>query len=207
MGRVKEYNRTNKANRTKNIYLIVCEGINKTEKLYFNNFKKRTNEFILKIENSEATDPKSMLETTKYFMKKYDVDVSEGDRAFCVLDFDANLDKIKLIEELSKEYTNINIIPSNPCFEVWYMLHFKESIGISTSKNIERELKKYINNYEKSKDVYKFIPELQGNILLACQRAENINKKYIQNSISKYSDRANPYTEIQEIVKVLIKLI
>lgn len=42
--------------KRKPVVLLICEGRNKTEKNFFNNFNTRDNSFVLKILDCESTD-------------------------------------------------------------------------------------------------------------------------------------------------------
>ena len=139
--------------KTKKIILIVCEGKNKTERLYFSNFINNNNEYNIKIENSEATDPKGMISTAKKYMKKYGIK-KEKDIVFCLMDGDNDKEKCMLIKDLKHKHRDINIILSHPTFEIWYLLHYKYTTHSFDKEELIAELGKHIKNYQKNKNVY-----------------------------------------------------
>ena len=54
-----------------------------------------------------------------------------------------------------KDYKNVVVIVNNLCFEFWILLHFEQSNTIFPDyKSLEKELQKYLPDYEKSKRYY-----------------------------------------------------
>ena len=51
------------------IILIVCEGRNKTERIYFSHYQTRDSSYRLLIKDSEATDVMGMAKRTSYLLK------------------------------------------------------------------------------------------------------------------------------------------
>ena len=77
----------------KPIIALVCEGRNKSERLYFKHFNNRSSSFILKIFDAEVTDILNMGKKSKQIYKDLQMDSKLGDRMFCLVDLD--LDKNK----------------------------------------------------------------------------------------------------------------
>ena len=205
MGRIIEKTRKSPKEKTKPVYLVVCEGKNKTEKLYLNNYNKRCSDYILKLESSEDTDPESMLEICMYYIDKYDISTLDGDKVFCLMDLDNSKKKITLVKQLLSQYPDVQIITSNPCFEIWFLLHFTNKISSRTQNSVINELKKHIKNYEKSKDVYKCTKEIRENTMIALDRAYEKNKQYESSNINILDSNANPNTEVYKLIDLLIK--
>ncbi|HEU0124979.1 MAG TPA: RloB family protein [Daejeonella sp.] len=56
---------------------------------------------------------------------------------------------------IAEKYKNIIIIVNNPCLEFWLLLHFEEtSKYFETCEGAERQLKKYLKDYEKTQKYY-----------------------------------------------------
>ena len=54
-----------------------------------------------------------------------------------------------------KDYKNVVVIVNNLCFEFWILLHFEQINSIFPDyKSLEKELQKYLPDYEKSKRYY-----------------------------------------------------
>ncbi len=185
--------------RRKPIILIVCEGRNKSETLYFNHFNLRNAPYRLIIKGSEATDIKSMAVRADWYFKDFQMDKKLGDRAFCLIDLDLDKDKHeKYIAEV-KKHKNIEFIVSNPCFEIWLLYYFTENPKVVNSSQAVKELmSKYVKDYQESTDVVEE-KELHNKYAVAVNRSEKKNGCYEDiDLIDK-----NPYTEIQNVVLAL----
>jgi len=56
---------------------------------------------------------------------------------------------------IAEKYKNIIIIVNNPCLEFWLLLHFEAtSKYFHTCKGAEKQLKKYLKDYEKTQKYY-----------------------------------------------------
>ena len=106
----------------KPLIFIVCEGRNKTERTYFGHFNTRKAPFNLHIENSEATDIASMAKKAADIFIENQLDPELGDKVYCLVDLDLEQCKYEKYAKAKKKYKNIEIIPSNPCFEIWLII-------------------------------------------------------------------------------------
>ncbi|MBQ7884755.1 MAG: RloB domain-containing protein [Clostridia bacterium] len=201
MGRLNANNSRKEIQKT--TYLVVCEGKNKTEYNYFCHFRNRV--INLKIEKSEATDPKSMIKTAKHYIKKYDMNFADGDKAFCLIDVDLDSSRANLINDLQTKNPNIKIITSNPCFETWFLFHFEEHPKSQTSsQNTKDELKnQHIKNYTESMDVYAKVPEIKQNLQLALARAKQ-KRKLLAKNYDLTSAEAMHCTFVDELVELVL---
>ena len=58
-------------------------------------------------------------------------------------------------QNILKNYKNVVVIVNNLCFKFWILLHFEQSNTIFPDyKSLEKELQKYLPDYEKSKRYY-----------------------------------------------------
>lgn len=181
------------------IILIVCEGRNKTEKLFFDHFITRKAPYSLKIEHTDATDIKNMAKTANRFYKKYEMSGEIGDRAFCLVDLDLNTDKLQMYEEAVKTYPHIEFIVSNPCFEVWLLYYFTENPKVCNSSQEEKEyMGRFVKGYNESYDVIGE-KKLHDKHDIAVERSLKKNRLYGNKAIL---DR-NPYTEVHKVIMAL----
>lgn len=156
MGRkIEEYKRKTR-NRHRTI-LIGAEGTNVTENNYFKNFNTRDAKYKIIMANGNSTDPVKMVNDIICTMKKKDIDTRYSEvSVYCVFDTDTDKSKDKQIKDaivLAKQY-GIQIITSNPCFEDWYLCHYKNTTSFLNNKNVIIELKKYVKSYEKNINIY-----------------------------------------------------
>ena len=118
------------------ILVIVSEG-EKTEKKYFSNYRKRGCGLKIETPNTSKTDPEGLVNYAKRQIYKHGIEPDEDDEVWCVFDVDENEDSIQRAVEKAKE-SEIKIALSNPCFEIWFLLHFElRQTKLSCSDTVE----------------------------------------------------------------------
>lgn len=198
------------AKKTKDIYkkqrkpyvFIVCEGRNRTEITYFDHFKERSAPFNLYCKPCESTDILSMAKKAASIFVENDLDLDLGDRVFCLVDLDLEQTKYDKFITAKKKYKKIDIIPSNPCFEVWLQYYFtKYPKVVPSSQKVKEEMAKILPGYTESMDVIAEANIDLSNHVQAIQNSELRNSYYSdeQSLIEK-----NPYTEVATVVTLLI---
>ena len=84
---------------------------------------------------------------------------------------------------------DVILLSSNPCIELWFLLHFKEQKSSITTNNLLQQLKKTFPNYKKG---HLFNQEsLLSNYPQAIERAK------------KLTDFKNPSSSLYELLKLL----
>lgn len=198
------------AKKTKDIYkkqrkpyvFIVCEGRNKTEITYFDHFKERSAPFNLYCKPCESTDILSMAKKAASIFVENDLDLDLGDRVFCLVDLDLEQTKYDKFITAKKKYKKIDIIPSNPCFEVWLQYYFtKYPKVVPSSQKVKEEMAKILPGYTESMDVIAEANIDLSNHVQAIQNSELRNSYYSDNQ--SLIER-NPYTEVATVVALLI---
>ena len=204
---MRERSRKSQNRRTKPVWLLVFEGKNQTEKLYFGHFNYGRDSLINLVPiGAGDTDPEGIVKYALLYAANNDIGEQEGDRIFCIIDVDLDEQRDKLIQQLKKKHENVEIYVSNPCFETWFLLHFVDYPSKSSSSQKEKTaLKKHIPNYSESMDVYAKCPDIVQNTELAISRAERIRKELLRNGKRLGAYNLSPFTEIDEIVSAIIK--
>ncbi|NHQ60772.1 RloB domain-containing protein [Chlorobium sp. BLA1] len=154
--------------RYKKMFVIAAEGA-RTENEYFDLFNN--NQVTIKItclKNKNKSAPKQILcKLTKYLSVEK---IRKSDEAWIVVDRDRwKTEDLNALYQWSIEKENYGFCLSNPKFEYWLLLHFENSKSISSPKNCENRLKRYLLSYDKGIERYKFNSE---NILIAIERAK-----------------------------------
>lgn len=190
----------NKGNRKRGkILLIATEGDNKTEENYYKKFNRKG--IHIEMVPGNETDPENMMKQLLKCGKKLGFDTRNDDRMFCVLDIDLSNTRVKQINEAKNKRgrSNIEIIRSNPCFEVWFLCHYiKNQKNYKSSNDVIEELKKYIPNYEKgSKNIYDIVCKFQTQ---AANNSKYLDQKCINNG-KKYGD--SNYAPATDALKVI----
>lgn len=198
---------TRKPRKRRSIILIGLEGKNQTEKNYFKNYKS-TN-YTISFPTDEYTDPVGIINKLNNYAKQKEIDINEdNNKIYCIFDTDTDKIKNKQIKEAMKiaKKNGIEIILSNPCFEDWFLCHFKYSTRELNNKEIIKELNKFIKpilntEYEKNIDIYNILKDKTdiaiNNAKKQCKHQNNLKKDL-------YSVEANPSTMVYNIVEDLI---
>ena len=197
--------RVRKPRKTKKTIIIAAEGKNKTESIYFNNFDDGKKNYSIIMANGNATDPVNLVKMLSTEIIKRGLDMNEGDLAFCVFDTDIDSIKNRAIKEAKKlaDKNRIIIITSSPCFELWFLLHYKYTTAKLSNDEVITNLKKYLSNYEKNKNVFPIIKE---NISNAIQNAKKLEKYQQDNGRDINLVEANPHSEVYKIIEELERI-
>ena len=182
--------------------VIVCEG-EKTEKIYFQNYKERKSGLKIHFPKSKYTDPKGLVEDALRQIKKLDLDLESGDQIWCVFDVDNHKNpKIKNAEEKAGE--KIKICLSNPSFEMWYLLHFKYSHAKILNGELKQELKNYLNGYAKNQDYFDKLLKHRPKAIKNAKKLEQVHKR---DHIEILSRESNPSTQVFSLVEHILETI
>jgi len=115
--------------RDSRLFVIACEG-EKREKEYFLFFAKDNQRIKVRILASEGehkgkSSPKWVFERAANFETEFGL--NEYDQLWLVIDIDRwSTNEIRAIGQQCIEKDKWNIAISNPCFEVWLILHIKD---------------------------------------------------------------------------------
>lgn len=189
----------------KPLLLLIAEGRNVTESQYFRQFQKQHSAFNIKILTpGSATDPEKMLETLERYWGMYDMSFTRGDRGYVVLDLDCNVKKARLIEKLERGSKIARFIVSNPCFEVWFVLHYRYSTHVySDGDEVIKDLKKFIPGYQKNTDVSETLSEMMDTAL---ENAHKLVEYYEEMGYRWPSNECNPRTDVPEIINEIKRM-
>ena len=136
------------------IILIVCEG-EKTEPQYFDGFSRACQNPRVEIQlASEHGVPKTLVECAKRHKKDREAQGNRErdenlayDSVWCVFDVDDH-PHVADAKQMARD-NDIHLAISNPCYELWLLLHFRESPGMQPRNKLQRTLKSHVPNYDK----------------------------------------------------------
>ena len=196
--------RNSETRKQKPKILIVAEGENVTESQYFRSFQKQKSKCNIHIIIAKhITDPSGMLKAVRKKWKEMDLDSRKGDKAYVVLDLDCDDDKASVIKELAKKTKEVQFIVSNPCFEIWFLLHYRYSTKAFYSGDaVIKELKKMIPDYEKTLDVSSRLSKLTHK---AIENSDNLRRYYDELEYEWPSASCNPRTDVDIVIKTITK--
>ena len=187
---------------TNPVIVLIVEWRNVTETLYFRQFNKPHMGYSIRVlASGSSTDPEGMLANLDRFWLENELNSDRGDRGFIVLDLDCDDRKGRLIKKLEKESEIAHFVVSNPCFEVWFLLHFRFTThAFAGTAEIIRELRRYIMDYEKNRDVSGI---LAGRTDTAYENAKKLVRYFEENGALWPSNECNPRTDVPDIMELL----
>ena len=196
--------RGSRQRRTRRLIVIATEGKNQTETHYFLDIGKEQNLKILFAHGNE-TDPINISNQLIKTVKGLTKDKEKPDAVFCVVDSDTNPDKNRQLEEaeeiLRKE--NIPLIVSSPCFEIWFLCHFKYSMAhFNSNQEVIDLLLEKMPNYSKSrKGIYE---ELSSKTQNAIVNAKRLEKDCSDAGYRYHTVDFSPSTDVYRVVQALL---
>ena len=186
----------------KPLVLIVCEG-KETEPNYFNGIRqsKKISKDRIKVLGSDecgGTDPKTIVECAKKVRKQSELNYDE---IWCVFDRDGHH---RFHEAIIQAHDNkFKVAFSNPCFELWCLLHFTDQTAHIEGQKAHNDLRLpgRLPDYEKG------MPNL-CNKLSSCQseaihRARKLRDMHRRN---ENQETTNPATAVDKLVDFLNRM-
>lgn len=170
--------------RMRKLALVICEG--ETEAEYIALLKKWYKSPIKIISHIEGTRISSSL--IDAHIRELKISVQDKIQVFLVYD----MDNLVITEKLNR--CKAELVLSNPCFELWILLHVQEQRAAITTNDV-------IKTLQRSHDVWKHYTKavftetqqafLKQHINIAINRAKKLN------------DFKNPSTQVYKIIEQL----
>jgi hypothetical protein len=188
------------ANVVRDANLIVIASEDKyAVRQYFEFFRSTKIQFkVLETEDGKSA-PEHVLDRLDEYMREFDM--GEGDKFWLVCDCDhwnktghlKNL--IGVIRECRQK--RIQVALSNPCFELWLILHFAEFPRADkiTCTEVEKQLRKAVGAYDKTK-VY--------NLPIDGERVKSAVKRSADNQPASSEIPDRPQTTVHRIIQDLL---
>ena len=190
--------------KTKKIILVGAEGKNQTERKYFKAFNQVQSEYKIMAGKGNNTDPVGVVEDLLKSAKQEELDLKDGDMLACFIDVDfknGRDQELRAAMKLARQ-NNISVLLSNPCFEIWYLLHFRYSTKLyGSNEEVIKELGSYISDYSKSKDVYDLIENKIDQALLNTKRLESY---HLENGTNDRLKKL-PSTEAYKLIEMILE--
>jgi len=192
--------------RPKNIVVIVCEG-EKTELKYFQNIRSqievRNANIQIRPVHGNCTAPMSMVNYAIDNLTEWDVDFESGDGVWCVFDVDENTDRI-LQDTFDRAKANrIKMALSNPCIELWFLIHFRDQHAGLERDQAKSEYRKYQPRYDGEVDNELLTPRISD----ATMRAKFLNDMHARAERKLISTASNPSSQIFKVIEFIQELV
>ena len=176
-------------------YLIVCEGA-KTEPSYLELINRAKNNPVILKYDWKFSSPKEIVSRAKALKdeadKKGKKDPFEKyDAVWCFFDRDDH----HFVEEarITARDNSINVAFSDPCFELWLLLHFRDHTAHIQRHPIHRLCEAQMAGYVKTAED----PRIPGLLGTATARAEAL----IARQIDKGCAYQNPWTDVCTFIR------
>ena len=185
-----------KSRKSGKTILIVCEGA-KSEPFYFGDLVRTLGLKTVRIIGKKCgSSPLCVVNRAKEIstgkidlIEKFNEGV-DYDEVWCVFNQDQHT---TLRDALDKAYgNNFKVALTKPCFEFWYLLHFRKTTkGFEDCDKVIDDLKSQISDYRKGSCPFE---ELFPNTDTAIENAEFVRKH----------GGGDPVTNVDELVSILI---
>ena len=178
-------------------FVLVCEGKN-TEPRYFKALERQHNNVLIEIETIEAAGvPSTVASRAIAEVQKINRTdpLEEDDQVWAVFDKDEHPCFEKAIEQCNGN--GVGIARSDPCFEVWLILHFESYDRAGTRRDAYRKLKALCNGADCKHHSFDYT-EMVGNFEFAVTLAQRQEKSRI-----KEGGLTPPYTTVHKLASAL----
>ena len=152
--------------RDYSLFAIACEGTVR-EPEYFGPFNgvDRIKVDIIEDEENRNSAPKKVLERVQKYIEEVGLSDKDNDTLWCVIDVDRwPMEQITELQDYCAANKGFNLVISNPCFEVWLLLHKQESLNeldLSTAQKTKQELNQQRNGGYSYKE---YLPDMPAAI-------------------------------------------
>ncbi len=164
----------------KRTFLVFCEG-KRTEPAYLNALKREhevrdiASVDIQIHDDSLGSAPKTLVEAAAAARARAGLEESEIDEIWCLFDVEWPLNHPNLKEALQlARKSKVNVAVSNPCFELWLLLHFQDQTASLDTKPAKMLLKKHDGNEGKGLDGAMYMPRRDE----AARRASSLAERH-----------------------------
>ena len=179
-------------------FLLYCEG-EATEPDYFTGFARYLRSSLIEVEiaDQRRKDPKRLVELAKDRRTSANREAARArddslryDEVWCIFDCDEHT---RFNAAVNQAVANgLGLAASNPCFELWILIHFKDQYPFISCRKAYSSVKTYLPDYDKHIDFSK----VQGKVSDAVKRAENMESIARRNG----NHLDNPTTSVWQLV-------
>lgn len=192
--------------RIENRFIFIVSEGECTEPNYFKkiNVELRFSGVSIKAPKFPETDAISLVTRAINIKenKECNISLKRGDEIYCAYDVDENKDEDLDTAKRLAEANKIKILLSNPCFEIWILLHYERTAKTYQREDLYIEVKKHIKNYEKCMEIYPLLKDKQH---FAIENAKMLNSIHNEKGISLSCRACNPSTQVFQLIEHINK--
>lgn len=183
------------------IIFLICEG-SQTERRYFNNYIRKGVDWRIAILDTSKSDPVGLVKRALEKIEDGTVDTDNGDSIWCIFDVDEHTNR-EIEKAIEFAGDKIRIILSNPSFELWYLLHFRDHKNPINNPDLLNLLRSHVPEYTKSGNFFEIFSPHRDHAISRCKEIGNM---HLGKGINLKSRESNPSTNVYELVEYLLAL-
>jgi hypothetical protein len=180
--------------------LIVTEG-EVTEREYLEGFRDECRNPRVTIEVAkEHGVPKTLVKIAKQYKEEAEAGAAREkddnvayDSVWCVFDIDDH-PAVGEAKKMARD-NGIDLAISNPCIELWLLLHFSDNPGMQDRVTIKKRLKKHVPGYDKHVDYAMYEPGYSQAVTRAGKMDQDAKKAR--------EPHRNPTTGVYELTELI----
>jgi hypothetical protein len=142
-------------------------------------FVRKTRNATVKVQiHGERGDPRKLVEMAKEAKQRAEADAGRQgddflayDEVWCAFDRD-QFERFDDACQMARG-NQLELAVSNPCFELWLLLHFRDSPGAQHRRDVHKMLRKFLRGYAKHFD----FEDVAGLVDLATGRARGLDRE------------------------------
>lgn len=179
---------------------VVCEG-KITEPQYLNELARYYGCLISLdlVIRGAAGVPLSILRKARELIRYPEEEFGQNDQVWAVFDCDDHPEVARVIREAGE--AGVSIGYSNPCFELWLVLHYRDFDAPARRDQIQRALRSLMPSYNPRGSKEISFAEICDGVELAERRAEQMDKRRAQ----ERNSRGNPSSTVYELTREIRK--
>lgn len=139
--------------KPKRCFYIFCEGRN-TEPDYFRALKRHFPDALIEIRTkSKGRDPETLARAASSEARRVRTasnSFEQNDQVWAVFDHDGREDTVHVAREMCRA-GEVGIGFSNPCFEIWLLLHRDDYDKAGDSKQVQKALQHHLPGYDRAR--------------------------------------------------------
>ncbi|MCG7844309.1 MAG: RloB family protein [Methanomassiliicoccales archaeon] len=181
--------------------VIFCEG-ERTEVTYFKNYRRmRSSGVLIEVRSDRKNDPLGLVKCALKRINdpKDPLNIDGGDSIWCVFDADDH-EQRKLEEAIKLSGGNVRLALSVPCFELWFILHYRIPTARMTSNDALCALKDILPDYTKDLDVFERLEESREKAIMNSMKLEGTHDNEFPNVEN------NPSTMVYHLVLEILNV-
>lgn len=173
----------------------MCDA-RRTEPAYFEALRQHKRLGRLRVHRAAGIDPQRLVAEVPRLREEAEADGDPYTEVWCVFDHDQRGGVAGTVAAALK--AKLNVAYSDPCFEIWYLQHYRYSTAVLTTDQAIAELAKVRGHYEKADNLYDELLEQQPQ---AIANAENLRAYHEANrDPDRNCPETNPSTTVDQLV-------